>query len=81
MNKTRIEKARCYTPNPPPSFLLLGSLTAAGVVREHADLPAEAGLEGWDGFLEDRGTLASTVISMARLSSFSHYIISTYNPD
>ena len=75
MNNTRIEKARCYTPIPPPFFFAPRlPYSRAGVVREHADLAAEAGLEGWDGFLEDRGTLVSTVISMARISSFSYHI-------
>ena len=40
-------------------FCSSAPLLHAGVIGEHADLVAEAGLEGWDGDLEDQGTLVS----------------------
>ena len=41
----------------PPSLLLKSALLLqAGVIGEHADLAAEAGLKHWDACLEDQGT-------------------------
>ena len=40
----------------PPSLLLKSALLLqAGVIGEHADLAAEAGLKHWDACLEDQG--------------------------